>query len=661
MARYNVGDKVVIVDYMVSGMNPTGMNKYLGTTMTIREVVNDSAYSYRMAEDIQDNGCSRGWYWSDDMIDHEATARLSCPIEYPGGYDIDYYTNKVYNMFERYDDSGELYSESCQFTREGIRANVEEWYRNKSKLFDLFRKHPNWQEEAKAIVFLKTEHRLPDVDCANSYIDAILRCRNNLITVDGKTMTITEYADIKFHNSETWKSRCESAGYNYNFHVTSEIDILRNILHNITCQSDINTISETIANNINAWFPSIHAHKGQKSSRVINKLFVLFCFDKLPDYNRIFAKLADSLNPFDVERITVFSLNIIDFLLMSHGNSWKSCHTILNSGNGDGYSGCYKGGTLSYANDGKTVIMYTVDKSYEGTDWCFEPKITRQLYFWDYPVLVQERLYPQCNDDTAQGDELVKQYRTVAEEVFATCLDMPNLWVKENRDRAKISQRKDTFMYPDWEHFNKWIVHIKKEIPVSETEIEEGCDTEAPTNYVVRSAKHISVGGTCYCTCCGEAKTDYYNAEKTLLCEDCDNTCTCAICGDRINHSDAYVYDEDYYCRDCVTYCEYHERYEPNSLDFTEVNNYGVVCENALENSDFCRCDCCGEYYWYTEVTEADDGRNVCDSCFEDEYAYCDRCGHVYRRDEMEEIDGVLYCSDCAEIIEAESSEDETA
>lgn len=225
----------------------------------------------------------------------------------------------------------------------------------------------------------------------------------------------------------------------------------------------MNSISEPVANCINTIFPDLKIHIGQKSSRVMNKLFVKFGFDKTLSYNRTFAKLADSINPFDVERITVLSANIIDFLLMSNGNSWASCHTII-SKCGDTYGGCYMGGTLSYANDSESLILYTVDKSYTGTDWCFEPKITRQVFFWDYPVLVQERLYPQCNDNGEQGKALVKQYRTVVEDIVSTCLETPNLWVKENRNRANIYSRPDTFMYHDWSCFPNYIVHIKRKL-----------------------------------------------------------------------------------------------------------------------------------------------------------------------------------------------------
>lgn len=94
--KYEIGDKVVIVSRRVDGMNNNGrMDHWLGQTMTIRS---KSVTDYFMIEDQTEN--DGGWYWSDNMIDHEATERLNtttvtvtCPhcgqvIEGREGYDF---------------------------------------------------------------------------------------------------------------------------------------------------------------------------------------------------------------------------------------------------------------------------------------------------------------------------------------------------------------------------------------------------------------------------------------------------------------------------------------------------------------------------------------------------------------------------------------------
>lgn len=670
--KYNVGDKVVIVSTRVLGMNyDGGMDKYLGTVMTIRQICNDTGFPYRMVEDqksIHGTGC---WSWSDDMIDHEATAKLRgiATAQIPSN-EIDFYVNKTLKMFEQFDSENILLTNAARYTAAGIRANVEEWYKNKAKLMELLRKHPNWNEEAKAVIYLNTEERLPSTDDSREALDRLIDLcdmesnARQRVNCSLDTLSMDEYTD------QIVKTSIRSYGYLN----TSWKDAWGVFI--VTCfaileQKPMNTMTTEICNIINTFYPDIRCKAGQKSSRVMNKLLTKFGFDKSSEYNRLFAKLADSMNPFKVERITVLSVNFMDYLTMSNGNSWTSCHTIIEV-DGDDYSGCHMGGTLSYANDAESLIFYTLDKNYQGTDYYLAPKINRQVFFWDYPVLVQERLYPQCNDGTEQGRELVKQYRNVVETIFAEVMAVPNLWVKENRNKAHIEARPDTYMYHDWSAYTNYIVHIKKEVKTSDNEVEEGGDTERPDgNYVVRSAKYIQVGQTSYCMNCGRAKyeDDYYNSghgDTGLLCVDChpDENCRCADCGSYHDRDDMYRIDGEYYCSDCVTYCDYHDQYELASDNLTYIDGYGYVCEDGLEYGNFFYCEQCGQWYWHhnERCTEVE-GDTLCESCTESYATQCECCGEYFYTDNMICIDYEYYCEDCAAEMakNEEESEEETA
>lgn len=537
-------------------------------------------------------------------------------------YGAEYYTDKVYDMFMRYDDAGELFNTEQEFTRDGIAANVQQWLKAKEPLFDMFRHHPNWNEEAKAIVFLNTEHRQPDPQ-------TVRKTGRYLISQGCSDYTVT--------------------------------DDLYTILNNIIKMQPMNVLSEEVAESINELIPDVKAVKGQKTSRIFNKLFTMFGIDKnCIDYNRKFAQLADACNPLDIERITVFSLNIIDFLLMSNGNSWRSCHTIIDDGGDKGYGGCYRGGTLSYANDGVTICMYTVNKNYYGTDWCFEPKITRQIFFWDYPVLVQERLYPQDNDNSENGKKLCNQYRQLAENVFAVCCGYPNLWVVERANRVRICSRENTFMYHDWDSYPNTIVHLKNDQGSVTLEIDEDMAVGGISNYVTRSAKQIFVGGKSFCIQCGEHKTNggYYDEDdtKSLLCADCYNKQEgkfCCECGGFIDDDNYIIYNDQCYCLECCTYCDYHEMYEPDSENFTYVTEYGNVCEDALENSgDFYCCDECGEWFYnLLKIHRTAYDTYICDNCFEMSYYVCGECGEIYRNTDIIEVNGDQLCKECAESV----------
>lgn len=52
-----------------------------------------------------------------------------------------------------------MYKYEKAFSETGVMANLNAWARNKAPLLELLRNHPQWDEEAKAIVFTFDEGR----------------------------------------------------------------------------------------------------------------------------------------------------------------------------------------------------------------------------------------------------------------------------------------------------------------------------------------------------------------------------------------------------------------------------------------------------------------------------------------------------------------------
>lgn len=69
--------------------------------------------------------------------------------------EINYYTEQVRKIFD-------TIGIDHDYTTDGIRINVREWLREKKPVFELLRKHPMWNEKAKAIVLLRDEIRSTD-------------------------------------------------------------------------------------------------------------------------------------------------------------------------------------------------------------------------------------------------------------------------------------------------------------------------------------------------------------------------------------------------------------------------------------------------------------------------------------------------------------------
>lgn len=487
------------------------------------------------------------------------------------------------------------------YSEHGILCNIYAWEINKMPLIELLRKHPNWNEEAKAVILHSDINRSANIIEAFYAVDCI-------------------YADAKKRFEQFSFDR--DIWYKY-LDTRSFIKALINNGNLIGEESSDDIIK------LNTMYPDLHVRVGQKTSRVINKLFGIMGFKALPEYNRLYAKLSDAINPLTVKTTTILSVHWMDFLTMSRGNSWSSCHGI--ESNAD-YSGCYKAGCLSYANDGVSLIFYTVDNGYNGNTPWKEKKITRQVFFYKDGVLVQERLYPKTHDDdnTSDANSYVRQYRTIVESIFAVCENKPNLWKKHSE--VHIRKNDNCFMYDDWNYFKNWKVCF------NDINEEWGFD--------------IRVGSASYCLSCGELR-EYKNSdnEETLVCRHCfNNEQPCASCGCFCDPDDMQVIDGEYYCTDCCFYCDYHEEYDVCD-DEVHVYNYGYVCQGALNSGDFSYCEHCNSYQYDINTAEVNTTTGLeewCGHCIDADAFICDNCGEYFDEatDHLDTGCGV-YCSDC--------------
>lgn len=451
---------------------------------------------------------------------------------------------------------------------------LDEWAKNKKDLIEGFKKHPNYVADRFLIAFDADFDREYDKNAINSF----------------KTWSIEiikEYAVKKKLPDEVERQR-----------VKERCNWLPNKMFEIFYHlGDFSSkfLTQAQADQISEAFPAINAKKGQKTSRVINSLCAYLGYDKHPEYNRQFAKYADGLNPLHITRHIVLSVNPLDYLTMSFGNSWASCHTIdkLNKrGLPDNYFGCYSSGTMSYMLDGTSIVMYTVDSKFEGTDYYFQDKVTRQMYHYGEDKLIQGRLYPQSNDS---DKDIYTPYRNIAQKVISECFDFPNLWtIKKGTDEIEDFVNSCGTHYCDYSHFNACTISFRKDID---------------------NDKEIEVGHRPICIECGYAHDE----------EDCINCCTdpkrttyCYECGCKIDEDDAYEYHGEYYCYDCVTECDECGEMIPNK-DIYEIDG-DYFCECCRDRYYFC-CANCGEYHKLNTRRMTKNGEYLCQECYEE---YCE-------------------------------------
>lgn len=150
-----------------------------------------------------------------------------------------------------------------------------------------------------------------------------------------------------------------------------------------------------------------------------------------------FAQFADAVNPLKVKMDTFISLNPLDFMLMSNGTNWTSCHHLSkyrDCRTGD-YTGCYSGGANGLSKDEVTVVMFTTKKCKHESDYTFIPKNQRCLFQIGKDKLIQGRVYPDGRDGATSNARDI--FRQVLQRVITECLDVPNLWELVQTDSTK--------------------------------------------------------------------------------------------------------------------------------------------------------------------------------------------------------------------------------
>ena len=430
-------------------------------------------------------------------------------------------------------------------TRDALNKILDTWCINKADLIRMFEKHPNYNGKFQ-IVFDHDFDRVLDKKGINNFRDWILSnevknlfvkeiqlgaftykesnriCNrlNNIIgyfeedydglikTINGKTEEeyrkeyrhFNNYRNQYERNSEITIDRFslktyEKKEYNAYSRRVSKLD-------SILSYSNLGQfIDEALEDYIDDNFPEAKVKEGQKTSRAINKILTLLGINKLPNYNKEFAKFADAVNPLKIKRHTIISVHPVDYLTMSFGNSWASCHTIdkNNDRHIDGehnYQGCNSSGTESYMLDSTSCIFYTVRSEYNGNKLELEDKINRCMFHYHDNRLLQGRVYPQSNDNGA--NDLYKDIREIAQKVFADILDVPNYWTNKSgcNSCSNITNSRGTH-YRDYLHYDNCNVSTLKD----------------------ERDKHelIKIGHNPICPCCGKI----HDFEDAIECRDC--------------------------------------------------------------------------------------------------------------------------------------------
>lgn len=492
---------------------------------------------------------------------------------------------------------------------------IEVWANNKQDIIRHFRTHPNYLEGEFMIVFSHNYDRKIHYEAGYDFINWLGR----------------QYGD----GGREWEDA---------------YICVRKLLY-----QNSKFVSKEVARDVNEMLSDAHIREGEKTTRAVNKVCGLVGMDKIrrevvnPTTGRVhnfgydfeFAKLSDAYSPLQIVRQTVLSVNPLDYLTMSFGNSWASCHTIdkqnYRRSSGTTYQGCYSSGTISYMLDGTSMVFYTVDTDYNGDEFWNQDKITRQMFHWGEEKLIQGRLYPQSND--GYGDNY-QPTRAIVQKLVSEMWDFPNRWkVSKGAEEAGKYICSEGTHYEDYRYYND-------------------CTLSRIRNSENKNV--ITVGHVPICVTCGCG----HNQEDNISCCAGDQT-RCECCGAVVYEDDAIWINGDAYCNDCAHVCDWCEEYTTEDLTtaYGAYRRWGRyeynVCPYCLENN-FTFCVDCEEYF-ESELTFWHEGAQdyVCEECMEDNSSTCDKCGELFYSGTMTEDDeeGLLYCEYCYGVRLAERQE----
>ena len=332
------------------------------------------------------------------------------------------------------------------YTTEALSKIIEEWWIAKRDLIKLLSKHPQWNKEKFLIQFDTDMKRERDDDAVTSFVYWTLDRIEQLY--QRELIDSPQYIQLRDITYRLCSMGMAGGKITPDDKDIFTVETLRIALLRPDKRDSVTD------KDIKKFIPRV----GQKLSRWVNKIFTTFFPEILnpefidiherkyiSNYEQIFAKFADAVNPLIVKRHTCLSLNPVDFLLQSHGNSWRSCHYI---GDSPDDAGCYCSGTISYMLDGTSMVFYTVDGDYNGNEIEHEAKITRNMFAWNNGALLQQRIYPQKTD----GDsDIYVRYRNIVQGIFAQILEQPNLWSTNHNARIYCKKGVGSTMYHDWE------------------------------------------------------------------------------------------------------------------------------------------------------------------------------------------------------------------
>ena len=508
MALYNVGDRVIVKENLGTIDNNyrygygSGMERFCGQTVTISAVDHDfedeNCVIYSLVEDDEH------WKWgSDDFVGladnstPQQTISKKADLKTAWGQycDTDKLVDDVMALLTKYGHRNSEY---------GVCKMLNEYFTNKKDLIELFQKSEHYIGDMRMMIDIELERE-------NSARDIRDFCDEFPISVNAKGLLL-KYKDENGKKFEDYlrtgvksitakdlmkpesvaplkKATEQQNTFDSDGATKASHDVYRGFCSAIDNFKGINvsTISHGNAERMNEKYK---VREGMKTSRAFNRVCTFYGVDKAKKYNKLFAQYADMVNGLKRKLKFFISVNPIDYLTMSFGVNWASCHTIDKENRRrmpSSYSGMYCGGTMSYMLDGTSIITFVHD--HMPTNW-EDGKIYRCMFHYGNDILVQGRVYPQGNDGNT---DLYKVFRNYMQDELSPLIGLTDtIWRKKDSGRVSSNVQSYGVHYRDYTSYSS-------------------CNVSYPRERSDSSDNVINIGKAGICPHCGRPITESGN------------------------------------------------------------------------------------------------------------------------------------------------------
>lgn len=476
MARYNVGDRVVVREGLGTRSSNyaygygDGMEQYNGRTVTI---ASSSGNQYHIEED------NRRYFWGDSdfvgladgssvpVTQHTTFTKANLKEAWGQYCDTDKLVDDVMSLLTKYNHRN---------SEHGVCTMLNEYFTNKKDLIELLQKSEHYMGDMRMMIDIELarENNARDICdfCDNFYVNVgasklLLKYEDE----NGKKLEDYLRTGVKYITAKDLMKREVVSKLKKTTDVQSKFAddgaTIASHANENECYNVVRKFRGVSLSTINKEFSDSMDEKykvreGMKTSRAFNRVCGFYGVDKLPEYNKLFALYADMVSGLKRKLKFFISVNPIDYLTMSFGVNWASCHTIDKENRRhmeSSYHGMHCAGTVSYMLDATSIITFVHDHA--DVDFANEGKIFRNMFHYGKDILVQARVYPQGNDGNI---DLYSVFRNYVQNELTPLLGLTDTtWRKKENGNVSNNVRSCGAHYRDYTSFSSCNVSYPRE------------------------------------------------------------------------------------------------------------------------------------------------------------------------------------------------------